>query len=107
MKTVMIVDKDPEMHQKIKSFNTNNDINFKRVESSREALEQLRTDQTISLLLLHTTIPEEEKTGYFPIHPSLKSTQVTDTTNAKNFLLKPFDKKQFHEFLTKTFNKNE
>ncbi|MFO8077967.1 MAG: hypothetical protein R6U21_04945, partial [Thermoplasmatota archaeon] len=97
--TVMIVDDDPEIHKKIESYHTNTDINVKTVGTSREAIEQLRNDQSILLLLLHTTIPEEEKTGYFPIDPSLTSAQITDTTDKKNFLLKPFDKKQFDDFI--------
>ncbi len=107
MKTVMIVDNDPEIHQKIQSYNTKNDINVKTVDNSREALEHLRTDQSISLLLLHTSIPEEEKTGYFPILPSSKSTLATDISDAKNFLLKPFDKKQFDDFIRNTLKQKE
>jgi DNA-binding NtrC family response regulator len=105
MKTIMIVDEQPDIHQQLSSYIEENDFTIKTVNNSRKALEELSKNKDVSLLLLHTSLPDDEKTGYFPIIPTSKLTK--DSTDVNNFLIKPFTKNQFCDFIKNKLKNHE
>ncbi len=104
MKTIMIIDDNPTI-QRLSRTIEDEPITIKTVENTRKALEELHHDENITLLLLNTTIPDEGKNGYLAIDPH-KKTQI-DSTDASNYLPKPFNNDQFHRFLKQSFQHNE
>ena len=100
MKTIMIVDEEPEISHQLQSYINQEEITIKTVSSSRKALDTINEDESISLLLINTKLPDKESMGYFSITPDSKL--ITDISDENNFLIKPFSKEEFLNFINKS-----
>ena len=100
MKTIMIIDEEPNIAHQLQSYITQKDITIKTVPSSRRALDTINEDESISLLLINTKLPDKDLMGYFSITPDSKS--FTNISDENNFLIKPFSKEEFIEFINKS-----
>ena len=95
MKTIMIVDDEVAILEKVKTYLENNEVDVLTAKNSRQALEILGKGENIDLILIDTPMPGEDTTALYPMKPNSKLT----TTDMKSFLPKPFTKEQLINFI--------
>ena len=97
IKTIMIVDDEPEVLEKVKSYLDDNEFDVVTAMNSRQALEILddEEDENVDLILVNTQMPGSNKNGFFSMKP--KSRAHTAKTDA--FLQKPFTREQLRDFV--------
>ncbi|RLF35232.1 MAG: hypothetical protein DRN08_03385 [Thermoplasmata archaeon] len=99
MRTIMIVDDEPEILEKVRSCLEDNEFDVVTALNSRQALEVLQSDEeekNIDLILVDTHMPgTEKKSAFFPVKPNSKAKD----SEISNFLEKPFTKKQLLDFV--------
>lgn len=97
MKTVMIVDDEPDVLKTVKSCLESDDFEVVTATSSREALEIMDEDkeENFGLILIDTFIPGSNKSALFSMKPRSKM----DTSKMEDFLQKPFTKEQLLDFV--------
>ena len=100
MKTIMIIDEEPDIAHQLQSYIAQEDITIRTVPSSRKALHTINEDESISLLLINTKLPDRDSMGYFSI--ALDSKSFTGLSDEKNFLIKPFSKEEFIQFINRS-----
>ena len=97
IKTIMIVDDEPEVLAQVKSFLKDDEFDVVAFTNSRQALEVLNDeeDENVDLILVNTPMPGSMKNGLFSMKPKSKiHTAQTDT-----FLQKPFTREQLRDFI--------
>jgi len=101
MKSIMIVDDESDVIDKVKSCLEEDDFEVVTASNSREALELLDEDKeyNFGLILIDTTMPGSDKSALFSITPKSKM----DTSKIENFLQKPFTKEQLLDFVKSKF----
>lgn len=78
MKTIMIVDEDKDVVERIKSFLEKEDFNVSVAQTNREALEVLeKKEQNVDVILLHSTIPGSNEDVFTPIITNTKTKIVS------------------------------
>ena len=95
IKTIMIVDDEVDVLQKVKSYLENDEVDVITASNSRQALELMENEETFDLVLIDTPMPCSDKTALFSMIPKSKL-EVSETTN---FLQKPFTKDQLVNFV--------
>jgi len=101
MKTIMVVDDETSILEKVKSCLENEDFQVVTVDNNRKAFELIDKDSedNFSLILIDTSLPESNIPAFFSMKPSSKKN--IDTSNEEDFLQKPFTKKQLIDFVMK------
>ncbi len=100
MKTIMVVDDESTVQEKIKDFLKNNEYRIISAKDSREAFEKIskNEDDEYSLLLIDTPIPgAKDKYGLISMKPDTKITAYK--SDEKDFLEKPFTKEELLDFI--------
>ena len=99
MKTIMIVNDEPNLIEEIKSYLESDDINVITANNNREALEQMEKskEEKLSLILIETFMPGSYEPALFSVKPS--SRMDVDAHKIEDFLQKPFSKKQLIDFV--------
>jgi len=99
MKTIMVVDDESDILEKVKLNLQNDDFEVVTASDSREALELMTGDKEddIGLILIDTPLPGTTKSAFFSMKP--KSKMHIDTTKMDDFLQKPFTKEQLINFV--------
>ena len=97
MKTIMIVDDEADVLEKVKSCLENDDFEVITAANSREALEFMDENEgeDIGLILIDTPMPGSNKSALFSMKPKSKM----DTGNLEDFLQKPFTRGQLIDFV--------
>ena len=99
MKTIMIVDDEVDVLEKVRSCLENDDFEVITAVNSREALELMDENKggDIGLILIDTPMPGSNKWALFSMRPKSK----IDTSNLQDFLQKPFTSEELREFVKK------
>jgi len=97
IKTVMIVDDETDVLEKVKSYLENDEMDVVTANNSRQALELMENnrDETFDLILIDTPMPCSDKTALFSMKPKSKL-EISETDN---FLQKPFTREQLLDFV--------
>ena len=95
IKTIMIVDDEVAVLEKVKTFLESDEVDVVTASNSRQALELMEKEETFDLILINTPMPCSNKTALFSMKPNSKLT--TDET--ESFLQKPFTKEQLVNFV--------
>jgi CheY-like chemotaxis protein len=96
MKTIMIVDDEPDILEKAKSCLESDDFEVVTATNSREALELMEDkEENFGLILIDTFMPGGDKSAFFSMKPKSKM----DTSEIEDFLQKPFTKEQLIDFV--------
>jgi DNA-binding NtrC family response regulator len=95
MKTIMIVDDEVAIHEKVKTYLENNEVDVLTANNSRQALEILGKGETIDLILIDTPMPGSDTPALYPMKPNSN----LSTSETKSFLPKPFTKEQLINFI--------
>jgi len=97
MKTIMVIDDEPEILELVKSSLEKDDFEVITATNSREALEIMDEEKEINfgLILIDTTMPGTKKKALFSMKPGTKK----DTSDINDFLQKPFTDKQLIDFV--------
>ncbi len=96
MKTIMIVDDEPDILEKAKSCLESDDFEVVTATNSREALELMEDkEENFGLILIGTFMPGGDKSAFFSMKPKSKM----DTSEIEDFLQKPFTKEQLIDFV--------
>ena len=95
MKTIMIVDDEPDVLELAKSCLQSEILDVVTASNSRQALERMDNEQTFDLILVNTPMPCSNKTALFSIQPKSKF----EAGDVSNFLEKPFTKEQLLHFV--------
>ena len=96
MKTIMIVDDEPDVRNAVKSCLESDDFEVVTATNSREALELINEEEeNFGLILIDTRIPDSSKSALFSMKPKSKM----DTSKLEDFLQKPFTKEQLLDFV--------
>jgi len=97
MKTIMIVDDEADVLEKVKSCLENDDFEVVTASNSREALEFIdeNKEENIGLILIDTPMPGSNKSALFSMKPKSKM----DTSNLEDFLQKPFTREELLDFV--------
>ncbi|UCD13410.1 MAG: response regulator [Thermoplasmatales archaeon] len=95
IKTIMIVDDEATVGEKVKSYLDNDELDIITANNSRQALELMEKGETFDLILIDTPMPCSDKAALFLMKPNSNlTTGGTDT-----FLQKPFTKEQLVNFV--------
>jgi len=99
MKTIMIVDDQQQRRQQLQHMISNADFSVISVSSSKQALEQLNTNNgpVVDLILVRTQIPGTQQQGLY----SLKPASTMKTAKTDSFLSGPFTDEELEAFLQK------
>lgn len=99
MKTIMVVDDEVDILEKVRSCLESDDIEVITVANSREALEMIDTkkEDDIGLILIDTPMPGSDRSALFSMKPRSKM----DTSNLQDFLQKPFTSEELIDFVKK------
>ena len=99
MKTIMIVDDESDILEKVKSCLESDDFDVVTATNSRNALEHMEGDkeEDFGLILIDTPMPGSDKSALFSMKP--KSKMDADTGKMDDFLQKPFTKEQLLDFV--------
>ena len=95
----MLVDDDPEVLEKAKTYLEEDEFDVVTVPNSRQALELLEEEENVDLILIDTPIPGSNENGFFPTKPESRMYAV----KTANFLQKPFTREQLLDFVKKEF----
>jgi DNA-binding NtrC family response regulator len=96
MKTIMIVDDEPDVLDSVKSCLESDDFEVVTANNSREALEIMEDDEeNFGLILINTRMPDSDKSALFSMKPKSKR----DTSKLEDFLQKPFTRDQLIDFV--------
>lgn len=96
MKTIMIVDDEPDVLDAVKSCLESDDFEVVTATNSREALEIINEEEeNFGLILIDTHIPDSGKSALFSMKPKSKM----DTSKLEDFLQKPFTREQLLDFV--------
>ena len=96
MKTIMIVDDEPDVLKTVKSCLESDDFEVVTATHSREALEIMNEEEeNFGLSLIDTHIPDSDKSALFSMKPKSKM----DTSKIEDFLQKPFTGEQLLDFV--------
>ena len=96
MKTIMIVDDEPDVRNAVKSCLESDDFEVVTANNSREALELINEEEeNFGLILIDTRIPDSGKSALFSMKPKSKM----DTSKLEDFLQKPFTREQLLDFV--------
>jgi len=101
MKTIMVVDDELSILEKVKSFLKDEDLEIITVENNRKALEFISQDSedNLGLILIDTELPESKTPAFFSMKPQSKMN--IDTSKKEDFLQKPFTKDELRNFIMK------
>jgi len=99
MKTIMVIDDETNILEKVKSCLEEEDIEVVAVDNNRRAFELLEEDSenNFNLILIDSSLPDSNTPAFFSMKPTKKSN--IDTSNKKDFLQKPFTKQQLIDFI--------
>jgi len=97
MKTIMVVDDESTVLETVKSYLDQDEFNVVTVGTSRQGLALIEKERNIDLILVDTSLPASDKTGFFSMKPDSR----LDTQETGNFLEKPFTKDQLVSFIRK------
>ena len=99
MKTIMIVDDEPDMLEEMKLCLENSDFEVLTAANSREAFECIgnRKEENVSLILVDSPLPDDGGSALFSMKPI--SRMDADTINTENFLQKPFTREKLLDFV--------
>ena len=105
MKTVMIVDNENEIFERVKTRLENDNIQVETAKDSRQALEKMSGDAEgdYGLILIDTPLPGTQRSALFSMKP--KSKMNTDVSNSEDFLSKPFTEEQLVNFVKSKLQK--
>ena len=104
MKTIMIIDDEPDIAKKIQAYLQDDDLNIIKADNSKQALGIIDDKKDdINLILIDTQMPGSKKAALFSMNPNTKM----DISNIEDFLQKPFTKEDLIDFVKKSFKKNE
>jgi len=96
MKTIMIIDDEPDILEKVKSCLESDDFEVVTATNSREALELMEDkEENFGLILIDTFMPGGDESAFFSMKPKSK----TDTSEMEDFLQKPFTEEQLIDFV--------
>ena len=106
MKTIMIVDDEADILEKVRSCLESDDFEVVTAANSRKALELMEEgkENNFSLILIDTPMPGGDKSALFSMKP--KSKMNMDAGNIEDFLQKPFTKEQLLDFVKKSIGKD-
>ena len=101
MKTIMIVDDEPNMLEEIRLCLESSDFEVITAANSREALGRIgnRKEEDVSLILVDSFLPNDGGYALFSMKPI--SRMDLDTINTENFLQKPFTREKLIDFVKK------
>ncbi len=101
MKTIMIVDDEPNMLEEIRLCLESSDFEVITAANSREALERIgnRKEENVSLILVDAPLPDGGGSALFSMKPI--SRMDINTINTENFLQKPFTREKLLDFVKK------
>jgi DNA-binding NtrC family response regulator len=93
----MIVDDEPEVLEKARSYLEENEFDVVTAPNSRKALQFLEENEkgNIDLILIDTPLPGGNEDGFYSMKPESK---IPDTETG-NFLQKPFTREQLLDFV--------
>jgi DNA-binding response OmpR family regulator len=97
MKTIMLVNDKPELIEQIRSYLEDKDYQLITANNTRDAITKLEKTDEINLILLGTSLPNDEKSALFCMKPD--SRMNVDTSDFEKFLPRPFTKEQLLNFL--------
>jgi len=99
MKTIMIVDDEPNLLEEIRLCLESSDFEVIAAANNREALEQIgkRKEENVNLILLDVPMPDGDGSALFSMKPI--SRMDIDTVDTENFLQKPFTKEKLINFV--------
>ena len=97
MKSIMVVDDESDVIEKVKSCLEDDDFKVVTANNSREALELLEGDkgENFGLILIDTPMPGKNESALFSITPRSKM----DSSRIEDFLQKPFTNEQLLDFV--------
>lgn len=97
MKSIMIVDDESDVIEKVKSCLEDDDFEVVTANNSREALELLERDkeENFGLILIDTLMPGSNESALFSIKPRSKM----GAGRIEDFLQKPFTNEQLLDFV--------
>jgi DNA-binding response OmpR family regulator len=104
MKTIMVVDEEINVLEKVKTFLEEDKFEVVTAENNRKALKLISEDSEdkYGLILINTMLPESNTPAFFSMKP--KSKMNIDTSKKEDFLQKPFTKEELLNFIKKKIN---
>ena len=101
MKTIMIVDDEPDILEKVRSCLEYDEFDVVTVVDSRKALELLEgnKEESFGLILIDTPMPGTKKSALFSMKPGSK--MDVKAGDVDDFLQKPFTDEQLLDFVKK------
>jgi CheY-like chemotaxis protein len=100
IKTVMIVDDEVDILEKVKSYLESDEIEVVTANNSRQALKLMEEGATFDLILIGTQMPCSDGAALFSMNPKVKTSGLDD------FLQKPFNKEQLVSFVKERIGKD-
>ena len=97
MKTIMIVDEEPELITQLQSFASEENIMVIHAKNQRQAVTTLNDKPDVSLILVRTTHPKTNNPACFSIKPS--ATFRINTEEPTKYLQTPFTTDQLTAFI--------
>jgi len=99
MKSIMIVDDERNILEKVKNILEEENFNVVTAENSRKAFELIDSNEEndFGLILIDSLLPDSGIPALFSMKPNNKKN--IDTTKKEDFLQKPFTKEQLRDFV--------
>ena len=99
MKTIMVVDDETDILEKVKYSLESDDFQVETASDSRQALEKMseNAEEKFGLILIDTPLPGTQKSALFSMKP--KSKMHIDVSKTEDFLQKPFTEEQLLNFV--------
>ena len=102
IKTIMIVDDEESIIEKVKSFLQDDELDIISANNSRQALEIIQNENKLDFILIDTPMPGSDKSALFLTKPGSKLT----SKDFNSFLQKPFTKEQLLSFINENIKKD-